>query len=493
MLWFHIFPLAEWSYYLLAMLMPALALWIAWRLSADYLDGEKRVAGLALLTLVPFFNFHALKYNANTVLLPLWAAAAFFFLRSYRTRGAGWAALAGLAAAACMYGKYWSVVLLAGLALAALVDARRAAYFRSPAPWITAAVGLLALAPHLVWLWRHDFTPLTYAAAIHAAKPFGESLVHALGYLAGSLGYVAVPVAIALAIAKPGRALAADMIWPAERERRLAAAAFWAPLLLPAMVAPLTGSDVTSLWSMSAWTLLPVLLLSAPAIAVREVDTTRILAAAIALPILALIAAPVVAIMAQRAGPAPAGAHGRLLAQEIERQWRMALPYALRFVGGDTDLAYAVAAYARDAPRALPGLPPPRGRRTRAKRRGLCLLCRERGLQARGGGESRGARRRPRAGDHDHAQFPRLPRPAAELRDHAGAAQAIAFFLAHDLIRKPVPTFRDHALAPADGVSDHQAEIAEQRRRAAVARSKSAAARSNFASSWRFCAASRKE
>ena len=61
--------------------MPALALWIAWRLSADYLDGEKRVAGLALLTLVPFFNFHALKYNVNTVLLPLWAAAAFFFLR----------------------------------------------------------------------------------------------------------------------------------------------------------------------------------------------------------------------------------------------------------------------------------------------------------------------------------------------------------------------------------------------------------------------------
>ena len=37
--------------------------------------------------------------------------------------------------------------------------------------------------------------------------------------------------------------------------------------------------------------------------------------------------------------------------------WRCPTP--LRFVGGDTDLAYAVATYARDAPRALPGLPPP--------------------------------------------------------------------------------------------------------------------------------------
>ena len=148
-LWFSAFPLAEWSYYLLAMLMPAVALWIAWRLSADYLTLEKRVAGLALLMFVPFFNFHALKFNVNTVLLPAWAATTFWFLRSYKTRSAGWAALAGVGAAACMLGKYWSVFLLAGLVVAALTDRRRARYFRSAAPWITVAVGLAAIAPHL--------------------------------------------------------------------------------------------------------------------------------------------------------------------------------------------------------------------------------------------------------------------------------------------------------------------------------------------------------
>ena len=91
---------------------------------------------------MPFFNFHALKFNVNTVLLPLWAATTFWFLRSYKTRGAGWAALAGVGAAACMLGKYWSVFLLAGLVVAALIDRRRARYFRSAAPWITVAVGL---------------------------------------------------------------------------------------------------------------------------------------------------------------------------------------------------------------------------------------------------------------------------------------------------------------------------------------------------------------
>ena len=59
------------------------------------LDGEKRVVGLALLTLVPFFNFHALKFNVNTVLMPVWAATTFWFLRSYVTRSALYAVLAG--------------------------------------------------------------------------------------------------------------------------------------------------------------------------------------------------------------------------------------------------------------------------------------------------------------------------------------------------------------------------------------------------------------
>src|ERR1700726_1249319 len=148
-LWFGVFPTTDWAYYLLAATNAALALWIAWRLYAQFLDGEKRVLGLALLTLVPFFNFHALKFNPNTVLMPLWAATTLFFLRSFETRRLLDAALAGFFAALAMYGKYWSIVLLLGLALAAVADPRRADYFRSTAPWITAASGGLVLAPHL--------------------------------------------------------------------------------------------------------------------------------------------------------------------------------------------------------------------------------------------------------------------------------------------------------------------------------------------------------
>jgi 4-amino-4-deoxy-L-arabinose transferase-like glycosyltransferase len=372
-LWFRIFPVAEWSYYLLAMLMPAVALWIVWRLSADYLDSEKRVAGVALLTLVPFFNFHALKFNVNTILLPLWAAATFAFLRSYRAPRAGNAALAGVAAAACMLGKYWSAVLLAGLGLTALIDRRRAAYFRSPAPWITVAVGLAVLAPHLVWLVRHDFAPFAYAVGVHGEKPIGTSVLDALGYLTGSAGYVAIPVIWVFVLARPKGAAVADMAWPADPERRLVAEAFWLPLLLPALIAPIFGAEITSLWSMSAWTLLPILLLSSPAVELRPADARRILGTAVALPLLALIAAPAIAILDHRAGPPPSTAQARQLAMQVESSWHKVTPQPLRFVGGNPDLAYAVIAYAPEAPRALPGMPAPAD--AVLKRAGAVFVC----------------------------------------------------------------------------------------------------------------------
>src|SRR5262249_4097035 len=158
-LWFNIFPLTDLSYYLLAMLMPAIALWIAWHLSADYLEIEKRVAGVALLMLMPFYNFHALKFNVNTVLLPTCAATTFFFFRSYKTCSMPYSALACIGSANSMVGKYLSVFLIAGLVLPSLLHSRRSIYFRSAAPWITVIAGFTLLGPHIVWLYQYDFVP----------------------------------------------------------------------------------------------------------------------------------------------------------------------------------------------------------------------------------------------------------------------------------------------------------------------------------------------
>ncbi|HVV62708.1 MAG TPA: glycosyltransferase family 39 protein [Pseudolabrys sp.] len=371
--WFTLFPVTDGAFYLLAIVVAAVSLWIAWLLAADYLDAEKRVVAVALLTLVPFFNFHALKFNVNTVLMPLWAATTLWFLRSYRLRTAPYAALAGVGAALAMMTKYWSVFLIAGLVIAALIDRRRGAYFRSVAPWVTVIVGLIVLGPHLAWLVQNNFAPFDYAVAVHGAKSFTVTLRDVVAYLGGSVAYVALPVALVLIAARPSKATLADMAWPREADRRLVAAAFWAPLLLPALAALATGTAITSLWSMSAWTLLPVLLLSPAAVKIARADTQRIVALAAIVPVVMLLASPVVAYVIQRAGVAPAAAHTRILADRIANAWHSGTVKPLRYIDGDPDLAYGVAAYLHDRPRALPGLPPVSD--ATLKRDGLVVVC----------------------------------------------------------------------------------------------------------------------
>jgi hypothetical protein len=375
--WFTVFPTTDWAYYLLAMANVGLTLWIAWRLSARFLDGEKRVIGLALLTLVPFFNFHALKFNVNTVLMPVWAATTLWFLRSFETRRPLDAALAGLGAALTMYGKYWSVFLLLGLGTAALADPRRAAYFRSPAPWITIAVGALVLAPHALWLIHNDFVPFSYAVVVHGASSVMSTVRSVLGYVAGSFAYIAVPVIILFVVARPSGAAIKDMAWPAVPERRLAAAAFWAVLLAPALVAPFTGVRLVSLWSMSAWTLLPVMLLSSPLITISRRDAVGIATLAVAFPFVMIALAPAIAFAIHRAGPAALTAHSAMLAGPVERLWRETSDRPLQVFGGFEELADGVPFYLPSHPVAAHVFDGPVSQAMEARigRDGIVMVC----------------------------------------------------------------------------------------------------------------------
>ncbi len=347
--WFSVFPLQTWAYYLLSMATATLALWVAWAASADYLDDRKRAVGLALLALVPFFNFQALKYNANTAMMPWWALTTWFFLRSYETRRLGFATLAGLAAAGAMLTKYWSVALLMALAIAALTDPRRRLYFGSGSPYVTAAVGAAALSPHVAWLFVNDFTPFGYALESHPGT-VAEALVSGIGYMAGALGYVAVPILLVIAAAMPSRATVADTVFPQDPHRRLAATAFVLPLLLPALLAAVAAEKVVSLWAIASMTLLPVVLLSSPHMAMSRTAAIRILGVAIALPVLAILAAPAVALWAHMHGVDNYADQYRLIARAADKLWRETTDRPLRLVGSYNNVLYGTVFYFPERP-----------------------------------------------------------------------------------------------------------------------------------------------
>src|SRR5262249_35473470 len=113
-----------------------------------------------------------------------------------------------------------------------------------------------------MWLVANDFAPFSYAVLVHGDASSESSLQGVVSYLLGSVSYVCVSCAVVLFLMRPDGKTLKDMAWPSDLSRRLAAVSFWATLLLPVLVAPVIGVRLTSLWSMSAWTLLPVMLLS---------------------------------------------------------------------------------------------------------------------------------------------------------------------------------------------------------------------------------------
>ncbi|HVY04241.1 MAG TPA: glycosyltransferase family 39 protein [Caulobacterales bacterium] len=352
-IWFAVFPYRDWAFYLLANCLIALALWLAWRLSERRLDDNKRVVALAFLMLIPFFNLFAWKYNANTILIPLWAITTFFFFRSLETRSRAMAALTGLAAAAAMMGKYWSIFLLAGLGFAALVSPHRRAYFRSASPWITIVVGTLSIAPHLYWVWTHQFLSIDYAMKGHAAKTFPDALKDAVLYLMGLLAYIAFPLVLIALVARPKLVAWLDAIWPRNRARCFVAVAFWAPILLPIPVALLNDTRLASIWTMSAVMLAPIVFLSSPKIRISPVAARKILAAAFVFSFSALAIAPARALRTHEANVRNLGADYKPIAHAVQKAWRQTSGAPLAIVGSYGNLANGIAFYLRDRPSVL--------------------------------------------------------------------------------------------------------------------------------------------
>jgi 4-amino-4-deoxy-L-arabinose transferase-like glycosyltransferase len=375
--WFSIFPLTDWSYYLFAILLATLALWIAWTISADFLDGTKRVVGLALLTLVPFFNFHALKFNANTVMIPLWAATTWFFLRSFQTHRVVFAALAGLSAAAAMLGKYWSIFLLLGLATAALAHPRRAAYFRSSAPYVTVIVGALALTPHLAWLYANHFEAFGYALASHPGT-WWSTIGSCFSYVVGAFAYLVVPALIVVILARPSRAAIRDTLWPSDPDRRMLLLAFVSPLVLPAIAALVTHEDIISLWAMGSMTLFSIVLLSSPLLVISRAAALMVLSIAIAVPVLATASAPAIAALIHRKGLSNYAAHYRLVADAVAKAWVETTNQPLRLVGSYDNVLNGVVFYLPDRPSTFEIVTPrltPWVDESRIAREGIALVC----------------------------------------------------------------------------------------------------------------------
>lgn len=348
--WSRLFPIADWSFQLLAMVNAALALWAVDLTARRFVRGDKRVVVLLLLMLLPAYQFHAQRFNANTVLLAVWPLAIYCFLRAFETRAAGWSLAAGVLCAAAMLGKYYSIFLIVSFGFAALMHPRRRLYLCSPAPWISAGAGLLVLAPHLYWLATNAVSPFEYAMHAQGGVPFTEAVHDAAMFLLGQCAYFLIP---AIAFVLMTRTRLRDYVQDLRRLDPglvLLGWIFAGTLIFPVLTGVTLGTALPSLWNFQALFMVVVVAVCATRFPIARFDTVNLTVCVLVFGAGALIAAPIHALY-RNAHPFNENRHFlSLAAAELTRTWHEAYGVKLPRVSGNDALAFAAAFYSPDHP-----------------------------------------------------------------------------------------------------------------------------------------------
>jgi 4-amino-4-deoxy-L-arabinose transferase-like glycosyltransferase len=349
--WTSVFPLSDWSFQLLALINSAMALWIVDLISRRFVRSDKRIIVLLLLMLPPTYQLFAQRFNANAVLLAVWPIATYCFLRSFETRQIKWAIAAGAAAALAVLGKYYSAFLIGSFAFAALCHPQRLAYFGSSAPWISAAVGLVALGPHLHWLATTGAMPFTYALAEHAGKAFVPAVFEALGFVLGAALLLALPASIWAAIAGRRLRMATHDFREMDPQLYLLFLIAVGTIALPTITAVVVATHMPGVWASQGLFLFVVLAVCGTSYTIERFYTVNliVIVAGTAL-IAAVVIAPLYAYY-HNTHPLNEGRNFyRFSAVELTRQWHEQSDVPLPTVGGDEGLALGAAFYSPDHP-----------------------------------------------------------------------------------------------------------------------------------------------
>jgi Dolichyl-phosphate-mannose-protein mannosyltransferase len=353
----YLLPMGWVSLALLTALNMTVCTWAVWQVAVMAADrGEPELGWPAsiLLACIPFASVMAIKLNHNTILISLWPLTTLAFLRALERPTALRGGLFGLAAAAAVLAKYYSLLLLGACLAASLVTLARAArFYRAPAPYVAVAVFLLAMAPHLAWMIERSATSLTYA--------FGSSTGPSGTIRRGTA--VAASFAIQAPLMLVPMAIVTGLLWkfgrqsnePAsphrfEREILILAAL---PFVLTIALTLAFNMRGAVAWAMPVFVCLPALLAARIGTLTQSALRTAAIAGAAVLAVTALAGQIVVRTAVARGAEGTSDPRREIAAAATEL-WRAATGTPLALVGGDQRLTSTAVVFSPDHPQGWP-------------------------------------------------------------------------------------------------------------------------------------------
>ena len=241
------------SLYALSQVAVIIAFVAVWKTARPLVGATGALAAILITDGMHYFTASATKWNHNVIELPLWALAGFAFYAALRRDKVGYWVLLGAAIGLAWWAKYFMVVLAAPFALFLIFDRDARRHLASPGPWIAAAVALVVMAPHLIWLVQNDFLPFNYAEA--RATPASGLLDH----LRNPAEYVTAQAFFLI----PSLIIAAPLFWRSGKsvpngsadafDRRIVTLLVFGPALTLLALSLVTGRGTQAMWGFPLW------------------------------------------------------------------------------------------------------------------------------------------------------------------------------------------------------------------------------------------------
>lgn len=346
-------PLMPWLFRLYGLIVPldwitltilaginiTVGAYAVWRIGCMVLGEDRAPAVMSIFIASPYSTWAALKLDHNAILVSLWPLAVWAFLAAMRRPDAWRGALLGVAAAAAMYAKYTSALLLLALGVAALLDPRRSSFFRAPAPWVAAGVAALLIAPHAWWAQAN---PVAALGLVTQEVAPGSPRAIVLRNISLLLPSIAMSIGALAVFGRVRFHLTAEL-----RILVIAIAIPYAIILLLTLGFGLRGSPA---WAMPVFAVLPVLL-AAPVAAPPQRLFSRLQWAFRGLLIAIVAVAPLLLMSRFRQSEGTASEPRHEVAASAIAVWRQATTQPLHIVAGEHRFAMAAHLVAVERPR----------------------------------------------------------------------------------------------------------------------------------------------
>lgn len=344
-----------WGAYLASQMAICACFLAVWRFARNFLEPAYALLSVLMLEGVIYYNYMSPEFNHSVLEMPIWSWTSLLLWRALNAGKMRYWLLCGLMAGLGLLNRYTIIFLLISLLAFMLLNAQARKHLAEPGPYIALAAATLTFAPHVIWLFKNDFTPITYALARATSGrgwgPFLDHLVHPLAFASGQ-ALVLTPVFIMMGILASRTLLRKGEVADRGFARGFLFIATLGPFLAHLVVSTFAGFSLTTRWGVALWSFIGVFLLyhlrPAPTdAALRRFKYTFLGFAA--LWVIAFVGN--YTFLPALTGYVTRGLFpGQAIADSVTAQWVSRYGAPLPIVGGDQWLAENVGFYSLDRP-----------------------------------------------------------------------------------------------------------------------------------------------